>query len=170
LFRYYPSKNNILCGQFDDSLREFRWTFRHMPRDIPIARAVHDAIVAFHQFDSTAIPQHRRRMRLLFGTPQLLAHAELRYAPWRSLVAEYVAERLSLPVDDLLPPLAGRVAPAIACLPTSVGLRTIKVTYRSESKWRRERWKPFPGRSIVRGADQVHHTQRGSMCPRAAGR
>jgi mycofactocin system transcriptional regulator len=114
LFRYYPSKNDILWGQFDDSLREFRRSFREMPRDRDLFDVVRDAVIAFNSFDEAALPQHRRRMRLLLGTPALLAHSELRYAAWRSVVAEYVAERLQLLPDGLLPVLAGRVALAVA--------------------------------------------------------
>jgi TetR/AcrR family transcriptional regulator, regulator of mycofactocin system len=114
LFRYYPSKNDILWGQFDDGLREFRRTLRELPTDRGLLDVVRDAIIAFNSFDVAALPQHRRRMRLLLGTPALMAHSELRYAAWRSVVAEYVAERLELRPDDLLPVLAGRLALAIA--------------------------------------------------------
>jgi mycofactocin system transcriptional regulator len=113
LFRYYPSKNDILWGQFDDSLLEFRESFRAMPDDIPVWEAVRDAIIAFNRFDGQALPQHRRRMRLLLGTPTLMAHSELRYAAWRSVVAEYVAARLHQQTGELAPVLAGRVALAV---------------------------------------------------------
>jgi mycofactocin system transcriptional regulator len=114
LFRYYPSKNDILWGQFDEGLRGFAETFHATPPEMPIADAVREALVAFNQLDDAAIPQHRQRMRLLLGTPALLAHSELRYAAWRAVVADFVAERLGTRPDDLLPALAGRVALAVA--------------------------------------------------------
>jgi mycofactocin system transcriptional regulator len=114
LFRYYPSKNDILWGQFDEGLRGFVKTFAAIPDDVPIAEAVTEAIVAFNTLDETAIPQHRQRMRLLLGTPALLAHSELRYAAWRAVVADYVARRLTLSPHDLVPSLAGRIALSIA--------------------------------------------------------
>ena len=114
LFRYYPSKNDILWGQFDEGLRGFAETFAAMPEDLPLAEAVTEAIVAFNEFEPAAIPQHRQRMRLLLGTPALLAHSELRYAAWRRVVAEFVARRLTMSAGDLLPTLAGRIALAIA--------------------------------------------------------
>jgi len=110
LFRYYPSKNDILWGQFDDGLRGFAEMFRRTPADVPLADAIRDALVAFNRLDDAAVAQHRQRMRLLLGTPALLAHSELRYAAWRAVVADFVAQRLGLPADDLLPRLAGRVA------------------------------------------------------------
>ncbi|GCD91101.1 putative transcriptional regulatory protein TetR [Nocardioides sp. LS1] len=114
LFRYYPSKNDILWGQFDDGLRSFRDYFAQVPIQTPIATAIRDAIMEFNSLDPAATDQHRRRMRFLLQTPALLAHSELRYAAWRRVVAEFVAARLDCTPDDLLPSLAGRVALAIA--------------------------------------------------------
>jgi mycofactocin system transcriptional regulator len=114
LFRYYPSKNDILWGQFDDSLHGFEQTFAALPRRTPLHLAIRDAVIAFNRLDEAAIPQHRQRMRLLLGTPALLAHSELRYAAWRAVVAEYVAGRLRCSPTDLTPTLAGRAALAIA--------------------------------------------------------
>jgi len=114
LFRYYPSKNDILWGQFDDGLRGFAATFDATPHDVPVADAIRDAIIAFNDFPESALPQHRQRMQLLLRTPALLAHSELRYAAWRKVVADFVARRHHISADDLLPALAGRVALSIA--------------------------------------------------------
>ncbi|KRF22422.1 mycofactocin system transcriptional regulator [Phycicoccus sp. Soil802] len=114
LFRYYPSKNDILWGQFDDSLVEFRNSFREVSPDTPPWDAVRSAILAYNSYDEAALPQHRRRMRLLLGTPALLAHSELRYAAWRAVVADFVAERTHQRAEDLVPVLAGRLALAVA--------------------------------------------------------
>jgi mycofactocin system transcriptional regulator len=114
LFRYYPSKNDILWGQFDEGLRSFSETFAAIPDDVPLAESVTEAIVAFNALDASAVAQHRQRMRLLLGTPALLAHSELRYAAWRAVVADFVARRLGVRADALVPSLAGRVALAIA--------------------------------------------------------
>lgn len=114
LFRYYPSKNDILWGQFDESLRRFTATFDAVPADVPLFEAIRKAVIDFNSFPSAAVPQHRRRMRLLLHTPALLAHSELRYAAWRHVVAAFVAARLGRQPSDLTPALAGRVALAMA--------------------------------------------------------
>lgn len=114
LFRYYPSKNDILWGQFDDGLRGFSQTFDATPREMPLWEAITDAVVAFNHLDDAAVGQHRQRMRLLLGTPALLAHSELRYAAWRVVVAKFVADRRNERPEDLLPALAGRMALAVA--------------------------------------------------------
>jgi hypothetical protein len=101
-------------GQFDDGLRGFAEMFWRTPPDVPLADAIREALVDFNHLDDVAVAQHRQRMRLLLGTPALLAHSELRYAAWRAVVADFVARRLGLPADDLLPRLAERVALSVA--------------------------------------------------------
>jgi mycofactocin system transcriptional regulator len=114
LFRYYASKNDILWGQFDQSLDRFAATFRDFPAGLSIGVAIRNAVVEFNRLEDAAIPQHRQRMRLLLGTPQLLAHSELRYAAWRAVVADFVAGRTGDDRDGLIPVLAGRTALAVA--------------------------------------------------------
>jgi mycofactocin system transcriptional regulator len=114
LFRYYPSKNDIPWGQFDESLVVFRRSLREVPPDLPLWEAIREAIIAYNSFDDAALPQHRRRMCLLLETPALLAHSELRYTAWRSVVADFIAARLHQRATDLVPALAGRVALAVA--------------------------------------------------------
>jgi TetR/AcrR family transcriptional regulator, regulator of mycofactocin system len=114
LFRYYPSKNDIPWGQFNDSLRAFEDDFANTSDTLPVGIAIRDAIIAFNKLDAAAVLQHRRRMRLLLRTPALLAHSELRYAAWRDVVADFVARRRRELRGDLIPQLSGRVGLAIA--------------------------------------------------------
>ena len=114
LFRYYPSKNDIPWGQFDQSLVRLRAHLESMPPDIPIYQAVHDAVLAFNHLEPAAIPQHRQRMRVLLSTPALQAHSVLRYAQWRATIAAFVAARLGLAETDLLPRTIGQVTLAIS--------------------------------------------------------
>ncbi|MBN3496636.1 mycofactocin system transcriptional regulator [Arthrobacter pascens] len=114
LFRYFPSKNDIPWGQFDQSLRAFAAQLADVPSDVPVAEAVHGCVVAFNDFDEQSLPQHRIRMRLILGTPTLQAHSALRYAAWRGVIEDYVAARLDVEPDALLPRLAGHVSLALA--------------------------------------------------------
>ena len=114
LFRYFPSKNDIPWGQFDESLRYFRDQLDAIPTDAPMSSAVHECVIAFNEFDEDALPQHRVRMRLILTTPTLQAHSALRYAAWRQVIAEYVGRRLNLSPDASLPRLMGHVSLAIA--------------------------------------------------------
>ena len=140
LFRYYPSKNDIPWGQFDASLVRLRDHLAAMPSDIPVHRAVHDAVLAFNRLDPAAIPQHRQRMRLLLTTPALQAHSVLRYAQWRGTIAAYVASRLRPGRDrPAAPDRSARSRWRSRCPRTSsgVGWRT--------SRWTGSSTRPWPG-------------------------
>jgi mycofactocin system transcriptional regulator len=114
LFRYFPSKNDIPWGQFDESLRHFAQRLDAMPLDIALSDAIHRCVIEFNDFDETALPQHRIRMRLILSTPTLQAHSALRYAAWRHVIARYAAKRLDLPPESPVPSLAGHVSLALA--------------------------------------------------------
>lgn len=114
LSRYYASKNDIPWGQFDRTLDTFRDILVAQPADVPVHEAVHNGVLDFNRFPADALPSHRERMRLILQTPTLQAHSVLRYAKWRSVIAEHVAERLGLATTDLLPQTVGQVSLALA--------------------------------------------------------
>ncbi|MGV9678484.1 mycofactocin system transcriptional regulator [Nocardia sp. NPDC003482] len=114
LFRYYPSKNDIPWGRFDESLVELAAHLDRMPPDMPVHEAVQRAVVEFNRLDPQVVPAHRQRMRLILTTPALQAHSVLRYQQWRAVIAAFVARRFGVAVDDLLPRTAGHVALALA--------------------------------------------------------
>ena len=114
LFRYYPSKNDIPWGQFDQTLERFRQILRELPQDRPVHEVVQRGVLDFNEFDADADPAHADRMRLLLETPTLLAHSVLRYAEWRAVIAEYVAERHGLAPTDALPETVSQVCLALA--------------------------------------------------------
>lgn len=114
LFRYYESKNDIPWGQFDRTLHNFRTILDESPANLPLHEAIHRAVLRFNEFPDDAKPPHRERMRLILRTPALQAHSVLRYAQWRRVIAEYVAQRLGIAPDDLLPRTVGHVSLALA--------------------------------------------------------
>lgn len=114
LFRYFPSKFDIPWGEFDQSLATFRDTLRSMPLEVPVWQAVHRGVVQFNTFEDHAIAQHRARMALILRTPALQAHSVLMYERWRSVIADYVADRYQLVSTDLLPRTVGHVSLALA--------------------------------------------------------
>jgi mycofactocin system transcriptional regulator len=114
LFRYFPSKYDIPWGEFGQSLAHFRATLTAMPGELPLWSAVHRGVVLFNTFDPAVIPQHRLRMTLILQTPSLQAHSVLMYEQWRTVIAEYVAERRGLKATDALPVTIGHVSLALA--------------------------------------------------------
>jgi TetR/AcrR family transcriptional regulator, regulator of mycofactocin system len=113
LLRYYDSKNDIPWGRFSETLDGFRATLAATSNEVPLPEAVHAAVLAFNRFDLDAHPSHRERMQLILTTPTLQAHSVLRYGEWRQVIAEYVALRLGLRPDDLLPRTVGQVSLAL---------------------------------------------------------
>lgn len=114
LFRYFPSKNDIPWGQFDESLHFFQQQFDAVSHKTPIADAVHACVIAFNTFDESILDQHRVRMQLILTTPALQAHAAIKYEAWRRVIATFVSSRLSLGVDDRVPRLIGHVSLAVS--------------------------------------------------------
>ncbi len=114
LFRYYASKNDIPWGQFDRTLDDFRRILAEAPPDLPLWESVHRGVVRFNEFPGDARPDHRERMTLILGTPELQAHSALRYAEWRGVIAEHVAERLGCAAHDVVPTTVGHVSLALA--------------------------------------------------------
>ncbi|WP_026917277.1 mycofactocin system transcriptional regulator [Gordonia shandongensis] len=93
LFRYYPSKNSLPWGEFDEHLDGLRDLLR-ASADAPLGRQLRDALIAFNTVGEAEVTEHRRRMTLLLGVPALQAHSMLMYADWRQVIAEHCAARL----------------------------------------------------------------------------
>jgi mycofactocin system transcriptional regulator len=114
LFNYYPSKNDIPWGQFDQTLDHFRTLLRDQPDGLPLWETVHRAVSAFNEFPLDAQPPHVDRMRLILHTPALQSHSVLRHAEWRQVIEEYVADVLGLDPKHPLPGLVGHMSLALA--------------------------------------------------------
>ncbi len=102
-FRYFPSKNDVAWGDFDTELARMRRRLRAAPAGAPLMDAIRHAVVDFNRVAPDQIPAHRRRMALILRVPALQAHSTLRYAAWRQVIADFVAERTGLQPDMLLP-------------------------------------------------------------------
>ena len=113
LFRYFPSKHDIVWGAFDRSLREFADLLAASPDDVAVHEAVTDAVVRFNA-RAAADPAHRHRMRLILHEPTLQTHSALRYAEWREVLAGFVAGRLGISAHDPMAQLAAYSTNAVA--------------------------------------------------------
>ena len=114
LFRYFPSKNDIVWGNFESVLRRLRRELRAQDRSAPLHAAVGAAVVAANRYEPDELPRLRIRMALITSVPALQAHAALRYADWRAVVAEFVAERTAAAPGDLEPQVIAHVALGVA--------------------------------------------------------
>ncbi len=107
MFRYFPSKNAIPWGDFDQHLADMRYRLAQTPRDIPLGEGLRQALLAFNTVPGTEQEHHRRRMTLLLKVPALQAHSMLMYNEWRQIIAVHVAARLDLRPEDHLPQTVG---------------------------------------------------------------
>jgi len=103
VFRYFPSKNDIVWGDFDRVLDRLREELDGQGEGVPIMDALAAAAVASNSYPAEQLPELRTRMTLITTVPALQAHSALRYADWRGVVAEYVARRRGERASDLIP-------------------------------------------------------------------
>jgi len=113
-FRYFPSKNDLPWGDFDAELARMRRRLNAVPAAVPLMEAIRRAIVDFNRVPQEQLPAHRRRMELLLRVPALQAHSTLRYAAWRQVIADFVAQRTGLRPDALLPRTVGHAMLGVA--------------------------------------------------------
>lgn len=113
-FRYFESKNDVVWGSFTEQLELMRRQFEARGDHQPLMEAVRTVVVDFNRVDPAEIPWHRRRMELILRVPALQAHSTLRYAQWRAVVAEFVARRLGVRQDGLLPQAIAYAALGVA--------------------------------------------------------
>lgn len=110
LFRYFPSKNDMAWGDFDWVLERLRGCLDATSPDEPLHEALGRAVVDSNRYEVDQLPELRIRMRLITGVPALQAHSTLRYAEWRAVIAEFVADRLGCSPDDLVPQTVAHAA------------------------------------------------------------
>ena len=102
-FRYFASKNDVPWGDFEDLIHAFRVRLRVAPSSTPVIDAIHAAVLEFNAVPAHEIDHHRHRMRILLTVPDLVAESTVRYAEWRAVIAEFVAQRSGLTATDPVP-------------------------------------------------------------------
>jgi TetR/AcrR family transcriptional regulator, regulator of mycofactocin system len=109
-FRYYPSKADLVWGDFTLELERMRRWLAAAPETLPMMNAVQQAVLEFNRLPPEQVAQHRRRLALILGVPTLLANSTLRFVQWREVIAEFAALRLGLDQKELLPKVIGYAA------------------------------------------------------------
>jgi mycofactocin system transcriptional regulator len=102
-FRYFPSKNDVAWGDFERLLDAFGRALAAAPADMPPIEAIRTAVRQFNDVPLAELPRHRHRMRILLGTPELVAHSTVRYAEWRGVIADFIARRRGVAPHSALP-------------------------------------------------------------------
>jgi mycofactocin system transcriptional regulator len=110
LFRYFSSKNDLVWGNFDGVLDRLRGELAAADPSEPMMETLGRAVVASNTYEGEALEELRLRMTLITSVPALQAHSMVRYADWRHVVADFVAQRLGVDADDLIPLTVGHMA------------------------------------------------------------
>ncbi|MBK5221166.1 MAG: mycofactocin system transcriptional regulator [Thermoleophilia bacterium] len=103
IFRYFPSKNDIVCSDFDRVLERLRGALEESDPELPMMEALRQAMVLANGHDEEQLPALRIQMTLITRDPVLQGHAMIRYAAWRRVVAVFAAARIDCRPDDLMP-------------------------------------------------------------------
>ncbi|WP_164737385.1 TetR family transcriptional regulator [Georgenia sp. SYP-B2076] len=112
LFRYFPSKADIVWRGFDLHLRRLATLLPAQPIALPIATAVHSAAV---QAFAEAVDEEqlwRRRFAVQQQTDALRPGLAAHWLEWAQIVAAFVAERTGTRPDDVIPAAVGGAAQA----------------------------------------------------------
>lgn len=102
-FRYFPSKADVLWGQFDAEVDTIASLLEQTSDELSVMAAVHEAVVAANAYRPEDIPELRVRMALINEVPELFAAAAVHYDRWERAVAEFVARRTGGDPEDLYP-------------------------------------------------------------------
>lgn len=102
-FCYFPSKADLVWGDYTQACEQLRTTFAEIPQDVPLMDALRHGVIKFNTLDPSEMDHHRQRMQLLVTEPTLVANAMARYQEWREVVEEFVAARLGVPQKSLVP-------------------------------------------------------------------
>lgn len=119
IFRYFPSKNDMVWADFDRSAERMRELLDAAAPELPLMEALRQAAVASNRVEPDEVAGLRMRMTLIVRNPPLQGHLMVRYAAWRRIVAEFAGERLGCRHDELMPQ-----AVAHAALGTSIAAFT----------------------------------------------
>jgi mycofactocin system transcriptional regulator len=102
-FRYFPSKAEVLWGQFDSEVDTIRTMLDNTSDRLSVMTAVRHAVVAANRYRPEDVPELRMRMGLISGVSELAATAAVHYDAWERAVADFVARRCGTAPDSLYP-------------------------------------------------------------------
>lgn len=114
LFRYFPSKNDLVWGDFSEQVGRLRALLAAAGPDGPMLDVIRRSIVAFNDYGPGSEPELRARMSLITTAPALQGHAMLRHQEWCDAIADYVAERRGVDPTGLVPTTVAQAALGIS--------------------------------------------------------
>jgi TetR/AcrR family transcriptional regulator, regulator of mycofactocin system len=107
LFRYFPSKADILWTGFDRHLLRLADLLTSQPEDLPVLTAVEMAAVQAFEEAADEKELWRRRFEVLEQTPSLHPSVSARWFDWGGIVAQFIAARTARHPEDVVPASIG---------------------------------------------------------------
>ncbi len=97
IFRYFPSKNDIVFGALDERLRALAAELSAaQAARLPPVEMMRRAFHVTSRYEPSERASLALRIRLIATVPSLQAHAALRYRSWEDTVRAAVAERTGM--------------------------------------------------------------------------
>ena len=114
LFRYFPSKNEIVGGDFDFHrvLDHFRELLEQSDPAEPIMQVVMRTTIAANSFEDERLNDLRLYMGMATTVPALQAHFAVRSTAWSDAITAFAARRLGQQPEDLVPLALGHAGMA----------------------------------------------------------
>lgn len=109
-FRYFPTKSDVLFGEFEVLLEDLDDWFEQAPDDEPMFAVIADATMRFNRIHTDGLVAHRERMKLILQTPALRANGVLRQAEWVDVIARFAARRMGVSEASLEAQLAAQLS------------------------------------------------------------
>jgi mycofactocin system transcriptional regulator len=109
-FRYFPTKSDVLFGEFETLLDGLHLWFDETSDDRPMFEVIAEATMRFNRVHTDGPVAHRERMKLILHTPALRANAALRHSEWLGVIARFAARRMGVAADSLEAQLVGHLS------------------------------------------------------------
>jgi mycofactocin system transcriptional regulator len=106
-FRYFPSKSDLVWGDFEPELKKMRDWLDDCDPALPLMTAIRQSVIRFNRIEPGNEAAHRRRMQMILRVPTLFANSTLRFASWRAVIVDFAARRLGVAPDGLVPAVIG---------------------------------------------------------------
>src|SRR3712207_4603154 len=126
-FRYVSAKADAVWGDFDAHVLRLEALLAG-GHDQSVLGTICAAYVEVNDFPQADLPMLRQRMRLILGEPALQAHSQVRYAAVDRVVAAYVARRMGVRPEALVPRLVATSTRAAATTAFEVWLADGRIT------------------------------------------
>lgn len=107
LHRYFPTKADIVWGGIEGSLDALRQGLARADETLPPMDAIAAVVASVFDQDADEVAVGRARIRLIATEPDLESTRPETYRQWREESIGYIARRLALPPDDVVPQAAG---------------------------------------------------------------